>query len=335
MDRSDKSELAQLLGSWDDDVQDARHPAVGPSDAGRCTRQVAYRVRGEQPDTERSSEQAIMGTLIHEGIARVIALSFDTADRTAELQVQVPGLKRPGTADDVWWAHGLLTDYKTTSGRAFDWWLNRGPDDDAWGQLYAYAYGINDTYGPTADVIDSLRLVAINRDNGASAEWVIPYDAEAAEQAVAQLVTLQELIDQGHELPRQGAGPGRGFPCDYCSWVRTCWNIDDVPEGRSPQSATLDADELEQVAAVAAEYVDAQQIEAKAKRLKEDARAFLVGISVDDAHGFAVRWSGGRRELKPDPAALLAAAEAAGMHVPMTEVVSGKKISVKRTRPAT
>ena len=327
------TELAELLHSWDDDLQAARELGVGPSDAGRCRRQVAYAVRGTPPDTARPKDAAIMGTLIHEGIARVIAERFVSTLRESNVPVTIPGLHRQGTADDVWWWAQLLTDYKTTSERMTQYWVNRGgPDEDVWDQPYAYAYGLN---AVQPDTISAVRVVIIDRNSGDSHEWVRPYTDEDGQRAVAALVALAAAIDSGQDLPRDGAGPGRGYPCDYCPFVKTCWQLDDVPEGMSAQSALI-AGDAELVAAAAADYLEAQQTEAKAKRAKEDARAFLVGINVDDLDGYRVRWGGGRlkTETELDVDALCAIAAKHDEQIPMREVEkrSPLRISVGRVK---
>jgi hypothetical protein len=300
---------------------------LGPSDVGRCLRQAGYRHHGVAPSDYRSNRLARLGTLLH--------LGYATLAQREGLRTEVPvgfdtGLS--GTADVVDDDTHTVTDLKTTSRRGYTRALTYGPYESQWDQLEVYAYGL----GFECGVFDwTLRLVLINRETGEEATFARPADAERGAQLVEELDHRQTQLDTStspDELPREGSGPGRGMPCDWCEWCTACWGVGQ--NGRSPQ-AELIVDDPEKVADTLETYLDAGAAEREAGKVKGDARAYLTGLPAGDYRGLRLDWrGGGEQPARPDADAMAAALIAAGMEVPYTKPESRRSIAVSRVAPA-
>jgi hypothetical protein len=344
--------LVDILSSWDDGrTADRTRHLVSPSDlASGCDRRTMYRVRGTEPDTDTDNRKAIAGTLIHGGLKHAIEAAGGVVE--AVCHFPHPGIG-DGHADIVWTHDGTVDDVKTKSDRAYQRWMNHGPDEGELEQARAYAWAVHhgladpgeDATDPARDAdllaaatshVDTVRIVAYNRDTGESHEWVEAYDDDTAWAAVIRMGRLSTDIDNGVDIPRQGNGPGTGFPCDWCEFAATCWDLTDVPEGRTPQSRDVDVADATWVAA-AADYLAAQQDESKAKKRKADARVWLAGVP-GEGGGYKVAFQGGRTipaHTEPDPDAMEVLIEEAGMEVPLREVpesTTTRSIRVTRTR---
>lgn len=303
-----------------------RDPRVGPSDYGRCEKAIELRIKGapvEEPIEDNHA--AIIGTMIHEAIASHVS-AVHSVDARAELSIAVPGLERLGTADLVWMLDGELVDVKTVSSRAFDRIVTHGAKDEHMGQADAYALGLNrDGYD-----IETCTLAYVNRENGDVHEVSWGYDETRAREVVSWLVNVEQMIDDGYDMPRRGNGPETGFPCDWCPFWRTCWDVDNTPSDRSHASKFTRSDELD---ALIDTYIDMGETEREAKAARAAARARLVGISYE-ANGRKLSWSRSREEDEDvvDVEALTALAVAEGLEVPMTTTTKrvASRITAKR-----
>lgn len=204
---------------------EALHPhaaGIGPSDIGACRRQVAYRVRGDEPDRPESpllQRASFLGSAVHEALARINRELHPTW--LVEAQVRVPGMDRDGTVDAYDPERALVLDYKTRSHRGMESVLNRGrAEDKDVEQVELYALALLDMGLP----VEVCSVVYVDR-NGHSDPLVDTwtFDRQRALRAVARLHALQDAIDAGDELPRDGLGPDTGRPCDTCRWIATCW----------------------------------------------------------------------------------------------------------------
>jgi hypothetical protein len=259
--------------------------AIGPSGVDNCYRQQAYSQLGVLPTDEVSKEKADAGTLYHLGIGALLA---DQPGVSTEVEVRIPGLKRPGSADIVIWNEGRLVDIKTYSDRAYGYRVDAGgPYPHQWNQLQLYGLGLAEDEANDDWTLD---ILAINRDTGAHTVWSRPFDRVLAESLATKIADRQESIDVAkanvtdpmidgvllaESFPREGDGPGRGMPCDYCPFMSQCWP---VPFGDlSPQSATI-VDDPDEVADRAAEYVHATAMAKEWTDAKYTAQAYLRGI---------------------------------------------------------
>lgn len=319
------------LESWDDLHQQGFF-GLGPSDVGRCIRQAGYRQAKVTPSDLRSRDQARLGSLLHLGYAALVA-SLKNPQRRPEVEIEIPGLRRPGHADDVDYRRYIVTDLKTVSGRAYPRYLNYGPPEHMWDQAEVYAYGLH--LQGNSDIDWTLRILLFNRETGQENEFMRDADYEHGRKVVEDLIERQIEIDQATEpdlLPREGAGPGRGFPCDYCDWMSRCW-----PEGeqdRSPQAETI-ADDPDAIGQVLADYLAVSEPLSKLEDAKKDARAFLTGLPAGTYGGYTLSWQGGRDlDPEPDPEAMEELLMENGLPVPTRPRRSALSIRVNRVKPA-
>src|SRR5262245_23600604 len=304
------------IRKWDEDRPRTQQRGVGPSDIGGCRRQHAYRWHDTPAsDPKRSAAAARLGSLIHLGYAAMID-SLGLPNRETEVEVVLPGLPAKGRADDVDRAARVVLDVKTAKAASFDRWVTYGLPERMWDQCDIYAYGI-----ALHDPGDwTLAILLINRETGEEQRFERPASPERGEYLLRLLVAEQTALDASEhpeEFLRDGAGPGRGMPCDWCPWLRRCWGPPRT-DGLSEQSATI-ADDPAAIAAHVADYLDAREDEAKAKRLKDDARAFLEGLPAGPYGDAEVGWSGGNpTEPVPDADAMVELLGSLGFPVPMT-----------------
>jgi len=290
---------ALLVQRFRDDLQaledsDPHAPGIGPSDSGRCRRQVGYRVRQvpmDRPEDEGLRRHAWVGTALHAHVAR--ARQHAHPLDTVEGKVQPPGLDRKGTVDCYMDDLGNVDDLKSKSHRGMDAVLTRGRayDGDRQ-QVLIYALSLEDE----GREVRTCSVTYVDR-NGLLDPFVDcwTYDRSEALAALAALHALADAIDSGDDLPRDGRGPDTGRPCDTCPWIATCWQLDKVPEGYTAQSAFLAPAEV----AEAAEQL--RLLRAEAAELK-DATDYLrlqlvghAGATWTDADGIErqVKWSRG------------------------------------------
>lgn len=321
--------VSELLDEIEHEGQDGRDPRVGPSDYGKCERQVAYRVRGhEQHEQVESSRAATIGTLIHMGIAAHVARRHHTYARV-ELHVDVPGLDRSGSADLLWVGSQRLVDVKTVSGRAFDRVCTFGAKTENIGQVETYALGLN-----RAGInVETLVLAYVNRENGDVWEHEWEYDEESARAVVSELVQLEQMIDAGFDMPRAENARLGAFPCDWCPFWRECWDVENTPEDRSHASKyTIDDEQIEDAIE---RYFEGMTLESKGKEIKSAAREQLVGITYEN-DAYRLAWSGGRTSYvdEIDHEQLVVLAVEAGLEVPMKSVEkrSARRIGLKRVK---
>lgn len=333
--------ISDLIDEYEASRNVGRDLRVGPSDYGKCGRQVAYRVRGHEPGPPiEKTRAATMGTLFWQGLGDHIAKTHP--DALVEVRVEIPGLDRDGSADLVWSVDGVLVDVKTVSARAFDHVVTFGAKPDNVGQLETYGLGLNrriaeaerlglDVLQPIAPV-HTLRLEYVNRDNGDvhPVEWA--YDEQVARRKVSDLASLEQMIEAGFDLPRAAGARLGAFPCDWCPFWRECW---DVPEGDPDDEYASKFTKTDAAVEEAIEsYLSAGAVESEAKRTKAAARDRLVGIAYG-ANGYRLSWSGGRVTYvdEIDTDALVEQAQLAGLEIPMktVEARTSRRINVGRS----
>lgn len=340
--RSGKTDRARADGKF----------GVGPSDLSACQKAVEFRERppeGHEPvDVPKSA--AIIGTLIHD--AATAARSAMYPWRQFGVPVHVPGLDVPGEADEVDPIIGRVTDYKTASSYKWEKVGVSGPPDGEWEQVLTYAFGLIDA-GYT---IEEVELLYVNRETGEWESHKRRYDQTAALAAVGRLHALLDALDAGDPLPRRRGdtdllGPTVDTLCArYCPHVKACWNLDEVPEGRTPEGFLLvQADDDGAIANTLAVYDEARTAETEAGRAKEYARTLLQGLEPGTYGPYTLNWTGGKPSTKPDPKARVTQLEDAmrfaiatgevppdpdELPYPTTTTTRAKSISVKPVRKA-
>lgn len=302
-----------------------RERGLGPSDAFRCRRALGYRERGEPITNPRDEAQSMLGKWIHDGIARAIEARYAPEERGVNVPLRPRGFVRDGEADDVWWARLLLTDVKTKSARAFEYVVNYGPSRGDLGQTMLYARAAAQKSG-TDENDWTVRLLYVNRDKGGMHAEVLPFDKALADEAQTWVLVAQEQIDDGGEQPREGNGPGTGFPCDWCEWANVCWDVDNAPSGVTPQAHVLTVDDPAADEAAEA-YLAASKRTSEAKKEQDAIKARLrIGTSPK----FEVRYTGGNEQSVIDHDRLVAVAVEHDIEVPMTTTTTRRAIKVTR-----
>src|SRR5262245_17349672 len=222
----DEPDLRSDLHRYDDGKPRTHQQSVGPSDTGGCRRQHAYRWHDTPKDSAPRSEAAArLGTLLHLGWS-VMIKRLDDPGRQADVKITLPGLPAPGYADDVDYTHRVCTDLKSTSDRAYQRWITYGLPERMWDQVEIYAYGLYVQHTPELPGDWTLRIVLLNRETGHETPFERPADHDRGRLLTDALAAEQARLEASgspYEFPRDGAGPGRGFPCDWCPWLRTCW----------------------------------------------------------------------------------------------------------------
>jgi hypothetical protein len=286
--------------------------SVGPSDHGSCLKAVEYRERppeGYEPKPV-AKDAANVGTMLHEEYTRARRLTYPW--RRFKVTVLVPGLDRPGEADEVDYLIGRVTDYKSAGDWKWEKVGKEGPPESEWKQLATYGFGIaaaDPTFTP-----NDLELVYMNRENGRTERYVRPYDEAYALAAVTELLKVLDALEEGRELPRQRAGeellgPTVNALCArYCPAVNHCWDLPNVPAERTPEGWLYARDDEDGAITATLETYDANRAVAKdAETQKDYARTLVVGVEPGRYGDMTLAWSGGNLgEPKPDDKARLA-----------------------------
>lgn len=337
------------LQVWDEQHTRSRQKNLGPSDVGRCLRQSGYNWHDVPPTDERSRGRALLGSLMHLGWAAIVAAAQDP-NRMAEVDITIPGLGT-GHADDVDFGARVVNDLKSASARSYERYVTSGLPDSYWDQPEIYAYGlwldeatslsIAQPDREMPDIVTSiepwtLRVTLVNRESGEEMPFEQAADLNRGAYLAQRMVERQRMLEQSsapEDLPREGAGPGRGFPCDYCDWVTACWG-GPREDGLSPQAALI-ADDEASIAATLAEYRSAADELGKLEKTKADARAALTGLPAGDYGDYTLKWRGGNPKApEPDIPAALEMLDELGVPVPHKDgLKTAVSISVTRRKP--
>jgi len=307
---------------------------LGPSDTGRCLRQAAYAHHDTTPtEPDRAKQAARLGSLLHLGYA-VVVRDLGDPFRNTEVEVVIPGLAAPGHADDVDWRHRVVLDLKTAKDRTWQRWVTYGLPDRMWDQVELYGYGLS----IVAPGEWTVGIVLLNRETGEEARFERAGDPDRGRDLADVLVARQEALDASErpeEFPREGNGPGRGMPCDWCPWVSECWGTVDTDCTQLSVQAAIIADSPAAIESTGLAYLAARETESKAQEAKATARVYLQGIPAGTYGTVKITWRGGREaEMVPDPEAMEERLVDLGEHVPM---MPGKtraaSINVTRAAP--
>lgn len=296
-----------------------RHGAgfsVGPSDHSSCHKAIQYRERPPEDyvPVPVSKDAADVGTMMHEEYTRARRGAYPW--RRFKVTVLVPGLDRPGEADEVDPVIGRVTDYKSAGDWKWETVGKDGPPESEWKQVATYALGIADA-DPTFVPVD-LEIVYLNRENGRSERYLRPYDEAAARAAVLELVGILDALEEGRDLPRIRAGeellgPTVNALCArYCPAVEHCWDLPNVPANRNPEGWLYARDDEDGAITATLDVYDANRATAKnAGQQKDYARVLLEGVEAGRYGDMLLGWQGGNLgDPKPDNAGRLEVVEA-------------------------
>lgn len=317
---------AEVWGKHFPDIQIGRdREPLGPSAVGGCYRQQAYAQLGAPVSNPEDTAKADAGSLYHYGIQQIVR----SPQVRTEYPITIPGLRRKGSGDIVVISEHLLVDIKTYGDRAFNTRLTKGgPYPDQWDQCELYGLGLHEMAQDGEPW--TLQILAINRDTGEHVLWEKVQDLDRGWDLARKLEQRQDAISAAaagmdltgedpvvvaERFPREGKGPGRGMPCDWCPFLDLCWPVPDDPT-LTPQSAAI-VDDPEAIAMAAANYRIGADLEAEGKRIKYDAQAALRGITGTFGE-WAVRQSRPSRDSEvPDADAMLDRLTELGEPIPM------------------
>lgn len=325
--------ISELIDEFEASRNVGRDLRVGPSDYGKCPRQVQLRVTGVEPgEPIEKTRAATMGTLFWLGLGAFVAETYPGA--VVEGPVVVPGLERGGSYDLKWIVDGVMVDVKTVSARAYEHVVTFGAKPENVGQLETYALAENRNIAArrAPHPITTLVLAYVNRDNGDVHEISWEYDERVARSKLSELVHIEQQIEAGFELPRAANARLGAFPCDWCPFWRHCW---DVPEGDAPDDyASKFTTTDPQIESAIETYLKLGVVERETKAARAAARDKLVGIAYA-RNGYKLSWSGGRTTYvdEVDYDELVVQAQLAGIDVPMKSVEqrTGRRINVRRS----
>ncbi len=220
---------------------DTREPGLHVSDAGKCPRQLFFRLTGvskTEPMTldswmtlnlGKKAEELYLELLEAAGV-RIIAQQTMTLEKdgekvtgTLDLLLEIPEAVReivPGLDPrEVW-------ELKTKNSRALGWVIKRGgPDgDDGYvKQLNGYLHG--STVKPT-HARGRLVYTAVGATRGEPLfhAWFVDYDVEKVEADLARLAKIGKDAKAGIDpgIPEAFA-KCPNWPCGYCDWKRLCF----------------------------------------------------------------------------------------------------------------
>lgn len=279
--------------------------SVGPSDLSGCLKAVEFRERppeGHQP-IPLPKDAADIGTMLHEEYTRARRRRYPW--RRFKVPVLVPGLDRPGEADEIDEVIGRVTDYKSAGDWKWEQVGQDGPPEAEWKQVATYAFGLAEA--GTLDPHD-LEIIYINRENGRVERFLRPYSRSYALVAVGELTSILDALDAGRPLPRVRAGdellgPTVNALCArHCEHVRTCWDLDNVPADRNPEGWLLARDDADGAITATLQVYDTNRGVAKdAAKQKDYARVLLEGVDAGRYGDLTVKWPGGNlSDPKPD-----------------------------------
>lgn len=170
--------LTNALTFHDSQRDRSKQKEIGPSQLGSCARQVYYQLTNAPVVNETEKLPAILGTFIHEGIAKAITHGDPFGDNFL-IEQKFNGHGLPMHTDLFIKDKGLVVDWKTKTKSS----LRYFPSDGEIWQVQTYAHILKSNgYEPK-----TVALVVIPRDGKMSdiRIHVEPYDPVKAEAALA------------------------------------------------------------------------------------------------------------------------------------------------------
>jgi CRISPR/Cas system-associated exonuclease Cas4 (RecB family) len=185
---------------------------IGMSEIGGCRRRAGYRLAGQTPDNPGGSVQAVLGTAIHETVAKVLA-EIAEPDDLVEHEVTFAGIL--GHLDRFEAATKTVIDLKTTSSRWLDTIKVKGVSQQHRWQVAGYAAGLI----AEGVHVERVRIDYIARDTGEEWSWEQPFNVTEAREALAWLAEVRStpigMLDREY-------APDSSF-CQHCHFLNACW----------------------------------------------------------------------------------------------------------------
>lgn len=275
--------LAQAIHDYsyaDPRSKQSRDGILGPSDLGFC-RQKAVLTTREVQQTDKTNEAAArIGTAIHRYVAQAFAQANQgwIADSEKVTATFPSGVAISGTPDLICPGENAIIDVKTVDG--FEWVKRQGTSLNHKYQRHAYALG-----AMQAGLLDGSRTVYVGNmyidRSGKEPEpfFIIEeFDPSLTGEVDSWIGDVIYAVKNGEDASRDIPAA----VCEkICPFFTACRGGLPVDEG-----SLIDSPEL--VAAVDM-YVDARDLEKRAKQMKDEASTVLAGTN-GSTGTWQVRW---------------------------------------------
>lgn len=233
---------------------------------------------------------------VHYNLARVTSV---------ELQPSLPTIAVEVAGFHTYVVSGIVT-HNTAGEWKWEYGISKGVDENHLDQVMMYALGLIAMGTP----VEEVEVRYIRRANGEDESFVFAYDEARAHSAVGRLHLILEDLEAGRELPRDEPGPGLSALCDrLCPARAHCWNLDTVPDGRSPQGwmrfGEVRIDDPD-TASLLADYVAAGEAVKPFEEAKAETKVLVEGIGYGRYGDYTYRKTGGKTKPVPDPEQQLA-----------------------------
>lgn len=287
---------------------------LGLSALGGCTRAAAHQIARTEPSNEAvpgESRAANLGTWEHAGLLPRMADEIDHARHELEVTLRAAGLRIRGHIDLP--TPEVVTDLKTVGEYRLQLVRRNGAMLAHVIQVASYGVALLQAGIPVRWLV----LVYMDRANGDVEKIIIPFTNRLALTAIDRVAALRQHAEDPDDAPRVDAGgnrlygPGFGFECNECPWLKRCWGPDAEPGQRQPRRY-----ERPDIEALLLEYDAVRAAETAAKRRKDE----LVGLLEGVRHGEygAVRYGRGKDFRVDDGAAAIRMLRDLGIPVPHT-----------------
>lgn len=248
---------------------------LGLSSLGGCTRAAAHRIAQTEPSNEVAPDEsraANLGTWQHNGLLPRIADEIDNADHELEVTLRAAGLRIKGHVDLP--TPEVVVDLKTVGEYRLQLVRRNGAIPAHVIQVAAYGVALLQAGIPVRWLV----LIYLDRANGDHEIVTIPFTNRLAMMVIDRVTALSQHAQNPDEAPRVDVGssrmygPGFGFVCNECPWLKRCWGQDAEPGRRQTRQY-----ERPDVEALLLEYDTARAAESSAKRRKEELAGLLEG----------------------------------------------------------
>lgn len=287
---------------------------IGISALGGCTRAAAHQIARTEPSNEIApveSRAANLGTWEHEGLLPRMASTIEDARHETEVVLRAAGLRVHGHIDLP--TPEIVSDLKTVGEYRLQMIRRNGAVLSHLIQVAGYGVALLQA----GKLVRWLVLIYMDRANGDTEKVIIPFTNKIALMAIDRVSALRRYSENPDEAPRVDAGgsrvlgPGFGFECNECPWLKRCWGPDAEPGQRLPrQYERPDVEEL------LLEYDFARATEGEAKRRKDEVLKLLDGVRYGE-YG-TVRYGRGQDTQMDDGAAAIRVLKDLGIPVPRT-----------------
>lgn len=287
---------------------------MGISSLGRCTRRLAHQVAGTDPANTvepREGRAANLGTWQHNGLLPRMAALIEGAKTEVDVKLRAAGITIRGHADLV--APGIVVDLKTIGEHRLQAVRRSGATPEHIMQVAAYGVALLQS----GHQVTTLALIYMDRTNGDVETIIIPFTNRLAVMVIDRVTEIVKAAEDPDSTPRTDMtgstmlGPGYGYSCNECPWLKRCWGKDAEPFERQPRQ--FDRPKIEMLLE---EYEDARTAESSARQRKAE----LMALLSDAEHGVYgdLRFSRDRDSRVDDGAASIRRLKDLGLPVPTT-----------------